>query len=42
MYNILVTGGNGQLGMAFKSLFWMIKLSHFTNSNQLDITNHDR
>ena len=21
MYNILVTGGNGQLGMAFKSLF---------------------
>ena len=44
MYNILVTGGNGQLGMAFKSLFCDDLNYHliFTNSNQLDITNHDR
>ena len=42
MSNILITGGNGQLGMTFKSLLLYNKDYNyiFTSSHELDITNH--
>lgn len=44
MRNILVTGGNGQLGMELKSLFSYEKDFNFifTSSKELDITNHNK
>ena len=44
MLNTLITGGNGQLGMVFKSLI-IDKLNYnfiYTDFNELDITNHKR
>ena len=41
MSNILVTGGNGNLGMEFKALSYNLDYNFiFTDSDNLDITNH--
>ena len=44
MTNILVTGGNGQLGSEIKDV--ALKYSnynfYFTDSSDLDITNHEK